>query len=835
MRRLAPLLLFFFALPLLGQRLSPDVRPSHYAIALDIDIDGRHFSGEETIDVTTTREMSTIALNSLGLTISRASIDDAAATVATNEADEQITLTASKPLAAGAHRIALAWSAPLSDTKLQGLYVSKSPRRAYAVTQFEGTYARMMFPSFDEPAFKATFDLSVVIAKGDTAISNGAIATDVAAGAGRHRVTFATSPKMSTYLLALAVGDFKCASATEDGVPLRVCAVPEKLDEAPLALDSARAAVRFYQKWFATPYPFGKLDLVAIPDYEWGGMENTASIFFRESALLIGKNPSGSSKQSLAGLVAHEIAHQWFGDLVTAQWWDDIWLNEGFATWMATKPVAAWHPEWPAVEEAARATQGAIAVDSLGATRAIHATASTPGEIKEMFDGIAYEKGAALLRMLENYVGADAFRNGVNAYLRAHAFGNATSGDFADALAKASGKPIDEILRTFVMQPGVPLVTFARTCEKLTLTQRRFTLSDSPPAQQLWSIPICMRIGDATQCVLLDTPSASLDMPSCAAVYGNANALGYYRSSYAPWDLSTLARMPLTTPERLALIEDAWAGVRAGRTAISPFLDVAAQLASVRERVVITSLASKLAFIRNGLLDEPRDVAKFDRWIREHFPRVDWTPSANDSDNQRLLRATLLRVLGTAGDPSAVAAARRIVLSGSKDTALLEAAFDVASHRGDVALYEELTKRLAKTSDTQEHYRLLYALTDFSQTELAARTIALVETPTVRVNDLPSFFAELLSNPATRDAAWTYLKEHWTDLRTKVTSFGGRGAIPALGSACSANFRTDVATFFATHPAPGAERAVAQSLEQIDACLTMRERYAGEVRAWVRE
>lgn len=852
MRKLFAVAICAVALPLFAQRLTPDVRPSHYAIALDLDIEGRRMSGTETIDITSTSEASEITLNALGLSIDRATIDGVAATVTTNAAAEQITLQVARPLAAGAHELALDWSAPLSDTKLQGLYLSKSKRRAYAVTQFEGTYARMMFPSFDEPAFKATFDLSVVIAGGDTAISNGRIVQDTPAGEGRHRVVFSTSPKMSTYLLALAVGDFACTSGSEAGVALRVCSIPEKLDETAYPLEATKASMRFYQQWFSTPYPFGKLDLVAIPDYEWGGMENTASIFFRESSLLVGKHPSGGTKQSLAGLIAHEIAHQWFGDLVTAAWWDDIWLNEGFATWMALKPVAAWHPEWPTTEEAARATQSAITVDSLGSTRAIHATASTPGEIKEMFDGITYEKGAALLRMLESYIGAEIFRKGVNLYLSEHAFGNATSGDFAATLGRVSGKPIDAILRTFVSQAGVPVLTFGRTCAEgrgtIGVSQQRFTLG-AEKSDALWSIPVCMKFGSgektSTRCELVDTSSATFHTATCPEwIDGNAGALGYYRSSYAPADLVALARhaqTSLSSSERVALVEDTWAAVRAGRSDVVPFLDMAGALTGERERIVINSLSTKLLSIRDRFLDTDARP-RFDRWARSIFApaasAIGWTPAAKESDKQRELRASLLRVLGSTGDPRALREARAIVdraLPGAEpaDTALTDAAFEVAAQHGDSALYDRIATRFPKASTTQEHYRLLYALPAFPQSALAPRTIDLTKGDAVRINDYPNFFAALLGNNATRDIAWPYLKEHWDDLRTKVTSFGGRGAISALGTACSSEFAADVRQFFATHPAPGAERALAQSLEQIDSCLTMRQRNEAALREWI--
>jgi aminopeptidase N len=843
MRR-ALLLSLLVALPLAAQRLSPDVAPSHYTIALDVDLAGRRFSGEETIEVTTRAQAPSITLNALGLTISRASIDGTPATVETNARDEQITLVAAAPLPAGKHTLALAWSGTLSDTNLRGLYISKTARREYGASQFEGTYARLMFPSFDEPSFKATFDLSVTVDAGDTAISNGRIVRDEPAGEGRHRISFSTSPLMSTYLVAVAIGDFRCVSATEAGVPIRVCSIPEKLEETRFALEAARASLRYYQEWFSIRYPFGKLDLVAIPDYEWGGMENTASIFFRERALLLPANASPAARQDLAGLVSHEIAHQWFGDLVTPAWWDDIWLNEGFATWIAPKPVAAWRSDWNTATGVAKATQTAITLDTLRASRPIHATASTPAEIKEMFDGIAYQKGAALLRMLEAYVGAETFRTGVNAYLSAHANGDATSGDFAAALAKASGKPVDAIMRTFVTQQGVPLVTFEHGCEngrgRVTLRQQRFT-SGAAGVPLLWSIPVCVKLAGGTRCELLSTEQSSFETEGCPAwLFGNADAVGYYRSDYRE-PLPRRAVAALTAPERIALVEDAWAMVRASRGGVDRFLDVAAALEGEVDLGVISSLATSLGAVRSELTASSL-LPYFDRWMRATFTPsmkvIGWTPAADEPDERRLARAALLELLGTSGDPAARRLARGIVertLAGSPhaDTALADAAFRVASAAGDPALYARFAERFANASSNADYQRFLYALIDFPQRELAERTLGVVTGGKVRINDYASAFSALLVNPATRDAAWSHMKAHWPELRTQVVSFGGRGAVQALGSFCTPELRDDVRSFFAANEAPGAERAVAQSIERIDACVALRASQSPVVSRWL--
>src|SRR6476646_9315379 len=497
------LLLTIATFGLHAQRLPATVVPSNYKLSLDPDIAGQKFSGEETITVRVQQPLREIVLNSLGLEISlaEAAVADETlpAQVAYDEPNELARLTFARPVPEGAIGLHLKFSGKLT-AGLRGLYLSKSARRQYAVTQFEGTYARMMFPGFDEPGFKATFDLSVIADKGDTAISNGHIVKDEPLpGSARHKITFSTSPRMSTYLVALAVGDWQCLERTVDGTPIRVCAEPDKKQYGQFALEAAAQSVHFYNQWYGIKYPFEKLDMLAIPDYEWGGMENTASIFYRDTALLMDeKTASVFSKREHAAVVAHEIAHQWFGDLVTPAWWDDIWLNEGFASWMERKPIMAWHPEWRLEEDEAASAQRVIGLDSLSSARAIHGDPRTSAEIKEMFDGITYAKGAAVLNMLEAYVGPDVFRKGVNAYLQAHANGNATSADFWQAMAKVSGKPVDKIMPTFVMQPGVPLVTVAGSCaggkQTLELSQQRFLLGASSAKQdQPWSIPVCTK------------------------------------------------------------------------------------------------------------------------------------------------------------------------------------------------------------------------------------------------------------------------------------------------------------------------------------------------------
>ena len=855
------LFLTISAMSLQAQRLPTTIVPSHYNLVLDPDIAGQKFTGEETITVQVQQATSEIVLNSLGLDISLAEATAANKTlpakVTYDQPNEIVRLSLAEPLRIGAASLHLKFSGKLT-AGLRGLYLSKSARRQYAVTQFEGTYARMMFPGFDEPAFKATFDLSVIADKGDTAISNGRIVKDEPLPSStRHRITFSTSPRMSTYLVALAIGDWQCLERTVDGTPIRVCAEPDKKQYGRFALEAAAQSVHFYNQWYGIKYPFEKLDMLAIPDYEWGGMENTASIFYRDTALLMDeKTASVFSKRGHATVVAHEIAHQWFGDLVTAAWWDDIWLNEGFATWMERKPIRAWHPEWHLEDDEAATAQGVIGQDSLSAARAIHGNPRTSAEIKEMFDGITYEKGGAVLGMLESYVGPDVFRSGVNAYLKAHANGNATSADFWHAVAKVSGKPVDKIMPTFVLQPGVPLLTVSGSCssgkQTLDLSQQRFLLSPSTGGatqEEVWSIPICTKTAtSAGSCYLLDKPNARFTSDICPVwLMANRDAKGYYRVLYQdPKNLMSVAaaaEKELTVPERIAFVEDLWAMVRAGKDPVGIFLDVARALRAERNRVVVEFTADHMDTIGRSLVPE-QSQKEYRDLVRDQFAPlardVGWNAKADDNDEQKALRATLLGILGSTGDTEAVAAAQKIAQAYIKDPGSVEGtivgpALAVAAENGDAALYDRFAQAMANARKTEDYYHFLFALTSFRQAELAQKTLALIDQGKIRQQDYVRIFPALLAESPAREIAWDYLKAHWDDLAEKVTSFGGSGAVSALGGFCSIEKRDEIKQFFATHRAPGAERALQQSLERIATCVEFKQLQSGNMQKFLQQ
>ena len=524
----------------IAQRLPAGIaRPQNYNLTFTPDLENAKFEGDETITIQVFKPTSEITLNAVDIDFHDVTItsgaDSQIAKVTPEKPKEMVVLTVEKPLPAGTAKIHITYTGIL-NSEMRGLYLGKDDQgRKYAATQFEATDARRAYPSFDEPDYKATFDITAVADKGMAAISNQKVVSDKPGPGEKHTVKFATTAKMSSYLAALVVGNFEYVEGEADGIPIRVYATTGKKEMGTFALQMAGDILKYYDNYFGIKYPYGKLDLVGLPDFSAGAMENTGCITFREVILLIDeKQGSVDLKKSIASVIAHEMAHQWFGDLVTMKWWDDIWLNEGFATWMSSKPLEKIKPEWNFDLQDVSGSGGALNVDSLANTRPIHQDAETPAQIQELFDGIAYGKTAAVLRMLEAYLGESTFQKGVNAYLKQHEYANATASDFWDAQAKTSSKPVDKIMPTWVQQAGAPIVNVKAQCSgnstSVQLSQKRY-YSDRAKFEaandQLWQIPLCLKGSapgnGAGKCELLTSREQNFTLPGCSNwVLGNA-------------------------------------------------------------------------------------------------------------------------------------------------------------------------------------------------------------------------------------------------------------------------------------------------------------------------
>ncbi|MDE3201657.1 MAG: M1 family metallopeptidase [Acidobacteriota bacterium] len=836
-----------------AQRLADTVIPEHYSLTLTPNLKAATFSGVESIEVSIKEPTTSITLNSAEIAYQSVEISAAGktqtATVSLDKDKQQATFSVSNQIPAGAATLSIHYTGILND-ELRGFYLSKGDHRNYAVTQFEPTDARRAFPSFDEPAFKATFNISLVVDKGDTAISNGPIIKDTPGPeADKHTLQFLTTPRMSTYLVAFLVGDFQCSSGSQDGVAIRVCSTPDKVKLTPYGVDIAKYVLHYYNNYFGIPYPLKKLDLIALPDFEAGAMENFGAITYRETDLLIDpKIASINAKKNVALVIAHEMAHQWFGDLVTMQWWNNIWLNEGFATWMENKPVAAMHPEWNIDQDVAADMDNTLNLDAQPTTRAIRAKADTPDEINQMFDGISYGKASDVLLTVENYEGKETFRRGVQKYLKAHLYGNATAEDFWNAQTAVSHKPVDKIMESLVAQPGVPLVSFGQPENgKVAVTQRRFYLTPSitPNPEQKWTIPICFKTATGQQCDLLTPATTSLKVPSGAVFFANAGGKGYYRSAYAPASYSALlthVESDLTPPERINLIGDQWAQLRDNKTSITAYLQLAEVTKTDTNADVIDAAAGGVAALYERIAQTPKEKAALEIWTRNTYDaeyKKLPAPAEGESPNLTELRATLFGTLGSIGkDPYVIAEARTIADKylanpDSVNPSLGNTALALAARNGDAALFDKLLHVYQTSSDPDRKVRALQLLALFENPKLTERALNLAVSDQVRNQDAAIEFAISLGNPATRDTAWKFIENNWEKVHAQLTTSSGSYVVGAASSFCSEQERNNVEQFFSTHKVDAADVALRHTIEHINGCIEQRALLQPSLRSWM--
>ncbi|MEE8580408.1 MAG: M1 family aminopeptidase [Myxococcota bacterium] len=849
-------------------RLTPDVRPSQVDLHVEVDPSrGQRFRGEVRIDLELARPQRKLELHAAELEVSRprlvvAGVERRGRLVAHPER-QTIEIQFDQPIPAGPARLELHFAGKLRKD-LCGLYGASVGERQYAFSQLEAAEARKFFPCFDEPAMKARFRLTVTTGGENTALSNGPIERVEAHADGRKTVHFARTPPLSTYLVALAVGELECSEAVFVGpTEIRVWHVPGKAGLSDHALEMARESLTRLEAYFDLPYPYAKLDLVAVPDFEFGAMENAGAVFFRETLLLMDSATVTLAEQKRAAeVICHELAHMWYGNLVTMAWWDDLWLNEAFATWMAFAIIDEWKPEWEMWLDFLHHRAAALDLDSLSHTHPIYATVRTPEDVNANFDLITYEKGASVVRMIERYLTPLIFRAGVRRYIRRHSESNTVAADLWNTLSEASGEPVEPIVRAWIEQEGYPVVRVRRVegtgGRELELHQERFfqrppktsrTRQAKRTVGTIWPVPWVGSFGGGaergqgqalTQRHLLTKRRERVAGPagSWRFVYGNADEGGFFRPHHAAGELrDLLEHLPaLSALERLGLVDHQWALVRADRAPLGSVLELVAALADEPDPDVLMALRRPLAHLATRLAPDHSEQVEEDlcAWIEARFgPALDelgWGPAPGESDRTRLRRAALLGIVGEVGRSRAVVEAaskrceRYLVDRSSLDPNLADAVVAIAASRGKAALYDDFLAAMRTARTPQEQRRFLLALGDFEVPGLIRRSQALVLSQDVATQDVVFLLVRMLTNRAGRESTWAFIQRRFAALKRRMPPLLASRLIEATPALGTPRYRREVARFFRTHPLPAGERTLRQALERFDWYAAFRRR-----------
>lgn len=720
--------------------------PLRYEISVTPNAEAATFTGEARIAIETSEELAAVTLNALDLDVSSARIDGARASFALNEDAQTLTLTPRRPLRAGRHQLHITYSGVINDDAygiFRVEYQDDGQTKRALATQFEPGDARRLAPMWDQPNRRAVFSLTVTAASDQMVIGNMPAAETAQLRGGLTRTRFADTPSMPSYLLFLAVGDFERITRDVDGVELGVVVRRGETHRAQEAMLAGEQSLRYFTEYFGIRYPLPKLDMIGVPGAGgFGAMENWGAILYFDQYLLADENSSEAERQNVFSIVAHEIAHQWFGNLVTMTWWDDLWLNEGFASWMAAKATEAVHPDWnPWLGQLIDGTSTAMALDARAGTHPVVQTVNTLDEANLAFDTITYQKGLAVIRMLEAYVGEDDFRQGVRDYLNARHYGNARTEDLWTAIQAASGQPVLAIARSFTNQSGFPVLTASSApCSshnadsRILLNQRRFAMDDSARTSDLWTIPVVTRRLESERArgVLAAETAGSINTPpGCGPYLVNAGQTGFFRVLYDQHNFVRLRSsfQTLDNADKLGLLLDYWAFGRSGDAPFTDYLELVNVIpADADPLIVIDTIGSMqaLAAYAEGRPSEAAVKAYGIRVLRPYFERSGWIARAGETSNDSQMRATLIAALGDLGDEAVIAEARRRVRSGEAIPAgIRNAVLGIYAVNATTQDYESLLARARTASDFVEQRRMWRQVASAQDVELAQRTLQL--------------------------------------------------------------------------------------------------------------
>ena len=848
-------------------QLPRDVRPTHYDVAVVPHAGSLAFDGKVTVDIEVMAPTSSITLNAVDLTFGSVRLTPvsgqcgnagalAAPKVSVDDKAQTATFTFAEPLSVGSYKLAMDYTGRIG-TQANGLfaidYENKAGKQRALFSQFEAPDARRFIPSWDEPAYKATFTLEATVPSNQMVVSNMPVVERKEDGNGMTRVRFAPSPKMSTYLLFFSVGDFDRKTAMAGPTEVGVITQAGSIEQARFALDSSVDVLRDYNDYFGVDYPLPKLDNIASPGGSqfFSAMENWGAILTFEHTLLLDPTIStASDKQRVFNVAAHEIAHQWFGNLVTMQWWDDLWLNEGFATWMAGRTTEKMHPEWKTGMNAVFGRDSAMGLDAVATTHPVVQKVETVEQVSQAFDAITYQKGQAVIRMLEGYVGADAWRDGVRSYMKKYAYSNTVSDDLWREIQASAGKPVLDIAHDFTLQPGVPLIrvtsaSCANDTTTLTLAQDEFT-KDRPDKQALaWRVPVIASVigTGADARTVVSGGKGTLDVPGCGTVVVNAGQTGYYRTLYAPSQFADVsaAFAKLEPVDQLGVLNDVWALGMSGLQPASDYLDLAAATPVEADPKVWGEIAGAFASLDAYYAGDAARRAKFRTFaiakLAPVFARIGWNASPGEADPVAILRSDLIGTLGLLGDQAVIAEARRRYAAQATDpaavpTALRRTILGVVALHADAATWQQL-HAAAKAEKTPLVKDMLYSLLSIAQDKaLATRALELALTDEPGATSSAAMIGTVAGQHP--DLAFDFAMAHRAQVEAKVDSSSRSRYFPGLGnSSLDPAMVGKIRAYADAHLAAGARRPAETAIANIVYRSKVRSERLPAVDAWL--
>jgi len=846
-------------------KLPKSVVPVDYSIRIVPNIDKFTFTGTETVKLNVRSPVRQLVLNALELEITEASLDGkaiATSAVKIDKEKELLTLALPSELASGDHTLALTFSGKINQQG-QGLFYTRYQEQGSGApkimlgTQFEATDARRFFPCWDEPVFRARFQLTVVVPENWLAVSNMPVKSEKKITEGKE-LRFAATPPMSSYLNVFVAGELDFIESRSGPTQIRVIATKGKAELGRYALETTAQILQYYNDYFGVPYPLPKLDQIALPGGFGGAMENWGGITYFESALLFDpKNSSAETKQNIYEVIAHEVAHMWFGDLVTMAWWDNLWLNEGFASWMGTKCTAHFNPQWEVwlrrnlprdpTRRVGIAKEQAMEGDARSTTHAIQQRIATEAEANSAFDDITYKKGQSFLRMLESFLSEDVFRDGIRGYIAAHKYSNTTTVDLWDALSEASKNPIGEIAAGWTEQPGFPVVAVKREADGMVrLTQERFTVNfkNAPPLE--WQIPLtCSVFGQAPASLLMVGKTQILqDVPADRALKLNVKGAGNYRVEYdAPsWSLLVQALPKLGVEDRVNLLSDGWALVQADRASVSRYFELVEKLPASTEIAEREQIINVVDFI-NGLLGPSPERERFQKYarslMRPTFDTLGWEPKEGEQPTAGNLRASLINTLGDLNDPEIIAGCRErfkryLANPASLAPDLRPAVFAVVGRYADEKTWAKLHELGLKTTSIEEKQNYYNALACAIDPKLVKKTLAIAltdELPTSRAIYLVPTVARDSGHP---DIAWEFAKANMKALLDKTDAAGANRYTPSLFTFFSDDSHGNELRAYAKNNLPSASAPeVAKVVDEIQFRAELKKRLAAQLNTWI--